>query len=216
MLKDMRFVTVLCLVVGFMVSCLQAQNVKANLVNAGSVAIRPNMDSLRSKAHSAFAYCTKHKYNTDFCLLADMNLHSGVKRLFIWSFKGDSIVASFLMGHGCCDNPWGGENSKDKPAFSNVDGSHCSSLGKYKIGERAWSDWGINVKYVLYGLDSTNSNAYERLVVLHGWDVVSDEEIFPKGTPEGWGCPTVSNNSMLIIDAKLKKSKEDVLFWMYK
>lgn len=211
----MRFVTVLCLVVSIMVSCLQAQNVKANLVGGGSVAIGPDMDSLRSKAHSAFAYCTKHKFNTNFCLLADMNLHSGVKRLFIWSFKGDSIVASFLMGHGCCNNPWGGESTKDKPAFSNVDGSHCSSLGKHKIGERAWSDWGINVKYVLHGLDSTNSNAYKRLVVLHGWDVVSDEEIFPKGTPEGWGCPTVSNNSMRIIDAIIKQSYMPVLLWVY-
>jgi hypothetical protein len=40
--------------------------------------------------------------------------------------------------------------------------------------------------------------------------VVSDEEIYPAGTPEGWGCPTISNKSFLLIDKILQKSEKPV------
>ena len=105
---------------------------------------------------------------------------------------------------------------KSDPEFSNKDGSHCYSLGKYKLCERAYSDWGINVKYVMHGLESTNNNALARTIVFHSWDQVSDNEIYPEGTPEGWGCPTISDNSFKLIDPLLKKSKQPVLMWIYK
>ena len=145
-----------------------------------------------------------------------MSVHSGMKRFFVWDFKKEKILNSFLVGHGCGDNPWSNDYSRDNPKFSNVDGSHCSSLGKYKIGEREHSDWGVNVKYVLYGLDSTNSNAFKRFIVFHSWEAVSDYEVYPDGTPEGWGCPTISNNSFKIIDPILKSSTKPVLMWIYK
>jgi len=44
---------------------------------------------------------------------------------------------------------------------------------------------------------------------------MSDEEIYPKGSPEGWGCPTVSNNAFKKIDPLLKNSKKPVLMWIY-
>ncbi|MDQ3073347.1 MAG: murein L,D-transpeptidase catalytic domain family protein [Bacteroidota bacterium] len=105
--------------------------------------------------------------------------------------------------------------SKDAPRFSNIEGSHCSSLGKYKIGERGYSAWGINIKYLLIGLEPTNRNALARTIVFHSWEKVKDEEAYPDGTPEGWGCPTISVNSMRIMYLKLKGSKSPVLMWMY-
>ncbi len=191
--------------------------VLANADETIAPATKPVADGkrLHAKATAARLFCKQEKYNTDFCLLADMSVHSGVKRLFIWSFKGDSIAAGFLVGHGCCDLPWGHDYTKDNPGFSNKDGSHCSSLGKYKIGERAYSDWGIHIKYVLHGLESTNNNAQSRYVVLHSWQEVSDEEVYPKGTPEGWGCPIVSLNSMRVLDEWLKNSPKPVLLWIY-
>jgi hypothetical protein len=45
---------------------------------------------------------------------------------------------------------------------------------------------------------------------------VSDKEIYPDGTPEGWGCPTISNNSMKITDLLLKSTEKPVLMWIYK
>lgn len=174
------------------------------------------IDKTRIKGKEALAFCKVKNFNTDFCILIDMSLHSGLNRFFIWDFNTDTISNSFLVGHGCCDNTWSFDSSKEEPAFSNKDGSHCSSLGRYKIGERGYSDWGINVKYLMHGLDSTNNNALSRFIVFHSWDKVSDEEVYPDGTPEGWGCPTVSNNSMKIIDPQLKSSKKPVLMWIYK
>ena len=169
----------------------------------------------KEKAQLALAYNKKFGFNERFCILIDMSVHSGLKRFVVWNFKKDTIVYSFLVGHGCCDNSWNDDESAAKAKFSNEDGSHCSSLGKYKIGERARSDWGVNIKYVLHGLDKTNSNAQKRFIVFHSWEVVSDEEIYPDGTPEGWGCPTISNKSFLLIDKILQKSEKPVLMWIY-
>jgi hypothetical protein len=177
--------------------------------------LKSNYDLGRKKAKEAFAYCKTKKFNTNFCVLIDMSMHSGLKRFFVWDFKKDTVLYSFLVGHGCCDNPWNNDYSKDQPRFSNQDGSHCSSLGKYKIGERAYSDWGVNVKYVLHGLEESNSNALNRYIVFHSWEVVADEEVYPSGTPEGWGCPTISNKSFMKIDPLLKASKLPVLMWIY-
>jgi hypothetical protein len=71
------------------------------------------------------------------------------------------------------------------------------------------------VNYLLHGLDKTNSAAVKREIVLHSWEVVSDRAVYPNGTPEGWGCPTISNNSFKIIDPLLKSSAKPVLMWIY-
>ncbi len=174
-----------------------------------------NIESTRTKAKQALEFCKTRDFNTNFCILIDMSLHSGIKRFIVWDFNNDTILNSFLVSHGCCDNSWKSDLTKENPKFSNIDGSHCSSLGKYKIGERAYSNWGVNVKYVLHGLESTNNNAFTRYIVFHSWEVVADEEVYPNGTPEGWGCPAISNNSFKIIDPLLKFSPKSVLMWIY-
>lgn len=169
----------------------------------------------REKAKEALTFCKSKNMDTNYCVLVDMGVHSGKYRLVLWDFKKDTFVYRMLVGHGCGANPWGEDDSKQKPSFSNVDGSHLSSLGKYKIGQRGHSDWGIGVKYLLHGLDSTNSNALARYVVLHGWDKMSEDEIYPEGSPEGWGCPTVSNSDMRRLDSVLTSLSGNVLLWMY-
>jgi len=176
---------------------------------------RVSIEKTRGKAKEAYTYCKSRNFNTNYCILIDMSLHSGVKRLFVWDFVKDTITKSFLVGHGCGDKQWGVDSTKDKPVFSNIDGSHCTSLGKYKIGSRGYSDWGIKVKYLLLGLEQSNNNALSRIIVFHSWEMVKDEEVFPEGTPEGWGCPVISNNSMRIIDPMLRSSLKPVLMWMY-
>lgn len=179
--------------------------------------LRPALDHERTArmAAEAFSFCKKNDFNQQFVLLADMRLHSGVNRLVVWDFKTDSIRWTMLVGHGCGEYPWGSDHTKENPLFSNVPESHCSSLGKYRIGERGYSSWGIGIKYLLYGLESTNSKALARTIVLHGWDQMEDTEPWPKGSPEGWGCPTVSNSSMRRLDSLLKLSERPVLLWMY-
>jgi hypothetical protein len=204
----------------FAVSCAQDKkenNADKYIPVAVPVEEKPEADlsKMKIKAEEALQFCTSKNFNTDFCILIDMSLHSGVHRFFIWDFKNKSVSGKYLVGHGCGLNSWSKDDSKDNPGFSNEDGSHLSSLGKYKLQGRGHSDWGINVKYLMHGLEETNSNALKRFIVFHSWDQMSDEEVFPKGSPEGWGCPTVSNNAMREIDPMIRNSNQPVLMWIY-
>ncbi|WP_051568420.1 murein L,D-transpeptidase catalytic domain-containing protein [Crocinitomix catalasitica] len=167
------------------------------------------------KVQEAKNYCIEKELNTQKAIFIDMTIHSGKKRLFLYDFKADSIIMSSLCAHGCCDNLWGQDETKTDPEFSNIPDSHCSSIGKYKIGKRGYSNWGINVNYKLHGLEQTNNNAYKRIIVLHSWNEVSEVETFPIGTPEGWGCPAISNQALRDLDPILEKSKKPILLWIY-
>lgn len=174
-----------------------------------------NTKTLDLKAQEALDFCKENNFNQDYCILIDMGIHSGLNRFFVYDFNKQKATMSMLVGHGCGNYPWSSDWSRNKPGFSNVDGSHLSSLGKYKIGKRAWSDWGIHVKYVLHGLEQTNSNAESRFIVFHSWEKVAEKEVYPDGTAEGWGCPTISNNNMKVLDPMLQQSKKPVLMWIY-
>lgn len=173
-----------------------------------------DMERLKHFSNEAKTFCRSNNLNNSFYILIDLKMHSGLNRFFIWDFERDTVINSFPVSHGCCKNPWGTDWTKEKALTSNNDGSHCSSVGKYKIGERGYSNWGINVKYLLHGLDLSNSNALKRDIVFHSWEKVPDAEIFPNGTPEGWGCPAISNENMRIVDKKLKNANKNVLMWV--
>lgn len=170
---------------------------------------------LEQKATEAIAFCEKNNYNTDFCILIDMKIHSGRNRMFVWNFKTKSIDKKALCAHGCGK----GDNLSTgaTPVFSNTEGSLCSSLGKYKLGIRSYSQWGINVHYKMYGLEKTNSNAYKRIIVFHSHTPMPDKEIYPQHLPMGWsfGCPVTSNKMMTYMDKKLQNSKKPTLMWIY-
>lgn len=172
-------------------------------------------NNLQDVGKEATEYCQQNDFNEEFCILIDMSIHSGKNRLFLWDMEKDSILIEALCSHGCGKKEWGSDETKTSPVFSNVPDSHCSSIGKYKIGKRGYSQWGINVNYKLHGLEETNDNAYDRVIVFHSWDMISDEETYPTGSPEGWGCPAVANSTLKKLDPYLKKSKKPVLLWMY-
>ena len=173
------------------------------------------LNQLKIKAKQSLTLCRQRGYNTRYCILIDMSLPSGVKRFAVWDFKKNDTLLTGLVSHGCGRNPWSGVWSKDKPAFSNLDGSHCTALGKYEIDNRAYSAWGIHEKYYLTGLESTNNNALARQIVFHSWEQVAENNVYPNGTPEGWGCPAISNNTMKVVDALLRKQKKRMLMWVY-
>jgi hypothetical protein len=198
------------LIIHVVISCSSGTKVKPHQEEMHEV----NFIDLKKKANELYSFSTRNNYNKDYCILIDMSIHSGLYRGFLWNFGTDTIADKFLVSHGCCAHAWSGDYTKTKPEFSNVPDSHCSSLGKYLVAERGWSGWGIHVNYKLDGLEASNSNARKRVIVLHSWDAISDEEVFPRGTPEGWGCPSVSNNTMNRLDSKLKSNKR-VIMWIY-
>lgn len=165
-----------------------------------------------TKVNSALDFCQSKGMNTDFCILIDMKIHSGKKRLFVWSFKENKIMDACVVCHGA-----GGGSTPTKPVFSNTEGSHCTSLGKYKLGIRSHSKWGINIHYKMHGLESTNNNAYKRIVVFHSHSPVPETELYPFHLPMGWslGCPVIPNKAMQRIDSMLQKAEKPVLMWIY-
>lgn len=167
-----------------------------------------------SKHTEALVFCKKKQYCEDYYFLVDLSVHSGKKRFYVYDFKQKKITDSNLVTHGSCDAFDDNDTKYEKAKFSNRNDSHCSSIGKYKVGKRDYSTWGINVKYWLEGLEETNNNAAQRVVVLHSWEAVSNVEIYPQYTPLSWGCPAVSDNFMTRLDAKLQKTGKPVLLWV--
>ncbi|WP_339833775.1 murein L,D-transpeptidase catalytic domain-containing protein [uncultured Flavobacterium sp.] len=168
-----------------------------------------------SKKHQeALTYSEANGFNENYYFLVDMSIHSGKNRFFVYDFISETITDKNLVTHGSCDKFEDNETKWEKAKFSNTKNSHCSSKGKFKIGKRDYSSWGINVKYWLQGLEPSNNNAVERVVVLHSWNAVKNKEIYPKYSPLSWGCPAVSNEFMKVLDEKLKTSEKPVLLWI--
>jgi hypothetical protein len=170
---------------------------------------------LAQKAKEALYFCQANEYNTDFCILVDMRIHSGKHRMFVYNLKKEEVERKALCAHG--QGKGDRKSTGAEPLFGNVDGSLLTSLGKYKIGIRSHSKWGINVHYKLHGLEKNNSNAFRRVVVLHSYSPVPAFELYPLHMPMGIssGCPVTDNATMSYLDAKLKKSPKPVLLWIY-
>lgn len=195
----------------FLIGCIQTNSTEEINIERSSL----DLERTKAKANEAYNFVKSSNYNTDFCILVDMSVHSGLKRFLIWDFNNNEIQDSFLVSHGCCDGRWSSDHSKENPTFSNVPNSYCSSLGKYKIGERGPSQWGVRTKYLLHGLEETNNKATQRDIVFHSWERVKDEEVYPKETVEGHGCPAISDNAFRKIDPLIKSCGKPVLMWIY-
>ena len=185
------------------------------LLSAKPSAPQIDLDRTKERAALCLKYCRQKGYNTRYCILIDMGLPSGVKRFMVWDFRRQDTLVSGLVSHGCGGDPWSGVWSKDKPTFSNAENSHCTAIGKYEITQRAYSAWGVHVKYILNGLDNTDSNALARQIVFHSWEEVPETVVYPNGTPEGWGCPAISNNTMKIVDPLIRKQTRHMVLWIY-
>lgn len=185
----------------------------ASLVCCNNTGVEPTKD-YRGKHAEALAFCTRYSFNTDYYFLIDMSIHSGKNRFFICDLKTNKITDRKLVTHGSCDALQPNTQKWEKASFSNIRDSHCTAKGKYRIGKRDYSSWGIKVKYWLHGLEPTNSNAEQRIVVLHSWSAVAADEIFPGYTPLSWGCPAVSDDFMRQLDAKLQATPKPVLLWI--
>lgn len=175
--------------------------------------------ALKKRDYAAFhkeakVFCKSEKFNENYYFLVDLSLHSGKNRFFVYDFKLNKINEQNLVTHGSCDVNGDNDVKWEKAKFSNKNDSHCSSKGKYKIGRRDSSTWGIKIKYWLHGLEESNKNAADRVVVLHSWSAVSNKEIYPKYTPLSWGCPAVSDDFMKVLDKKLQQTDKPVLLWI--
>ena len=169
---------------------------------------KPEKIKLQDYADKAKLYCKSKGYNPNECILIDMSLPSGKNRIFEYDMKNDSILSEGLVAHGSCNY-----NFLTNPKFSNVAGCGCTALGKYKIGNKYVGRFGT--AYKLYGLDSSNSNAYKRNIVFHSYYMVPDKETDPLPICNSLGCAMTSTNYLTILSKKIDASAKPVLLWIF-
>lgn len=164
-------------------------------------------EKLMRKAAAAKIFVERKGYNDKVCFLIDMSLSSGQNRFFVYDLAKDSVRNSGLVAHGNCFEYW-----LEGRRYSNVVGSGCTSLGKYKIGNSYTGKWGYS--YKLHGLDTSNNNAFERTVVLHSHSCIPETEV-SDDICQSNGCPTVSPALLVELKKIVNHSSKPLLLWIY-
>ncbi|MGH2647535.1 MAG: murein L,D-transpeptidase catalytic domain-containing protein [Ginsengibacter sp.] len=153
-------------------------------------------------------FASDKKFSRKFIFFVDMSLPSGKNRFFVYDLAKDSIVKTSLVAHGS-----GNSGFSITPKFSNQKESSCTALGKYRIGKSYAGRFGT--AYKLYGLDSSNSNAFSRYIVLHSYSCVPEQETYPLPICNSRGCPMVSLSFLKQLENIINRSKEPVLLWIF-
>jgi hypothetical protein len=169
---------------------------------------RKSLSRLHKRACEVRMFAQKNGYSTRYCFMLDMRVHSGQKRFFVYDLSRDMVVFSGLVAHGSCE-----QAPAKKVSFSNNPGSGCTSIGLYKVGCAYNGQYGRS--YRLHGLESSNSNAFTRAVVLHAYSCVPEQECYPKPICNSLGCPMVAPAFFKKLSAIIDKSKKPILLWIY-
>lgn len=145
--------------------------------------------------------------DANYLCIVNFGKHSGEERFFIYNVRNKKYEYSGLVQHGN-----GKGNTASKPKFSNVIGSNCSSLGLYKITcKDNMHSWPGAPCFRMVGLDSTNSNAMARGILIHPslTRTLMPFEVWGLDLPLTWesqGCFAVSCNTMYEISKRFKKN----------
>ncbi len=165
---------------------------------------------LKEKVAGLDSYVQSNNFNPEYCFLVDMSVPSGKKRFFVYNIKKEAVEYSALVSHGSGSYKPG---CNDQLIFSNMPNSNATSLGKYKIGQAYKGAYGLS--YRLHGLDSSNSNAFHRAIVLHSDVNVPQAERYPRHIFESAGCPAVSREFLAEIGKYIRTSDKPILLWIY-
>ena len=123
--------------------------------------------------------------------VADMSQPSTARRLYVFDLEEKKLVLRTLVAHGS------GSGDLMAERFSNRHGSHQTSLGLYRVGQRIISPK-HGAALVLDGLDrGVNDQARAREVIIHAAAYVSDAFVARHGRlGRSWGCPAVPREDM--------------------
>ena len=114
-------------------------------------------------------------WRRDIAGIADFGVHSALPRFHFANLESGT-VQSFRVAHGTGSDP---EHDGWLKWFSNEPGSNATSRGAYVSWEWYTGRYGTSVR--LGGLDPDNSNALDRLIVLHAAAYARPEHV------ERWG-----------------------------
>jgi hypothetical protein len=133
-------------------------------------------------------------WRSDIAAIADYGLHSSQPRLHFANLEAGT-VKSFLVAHGLGSDP---EHTGWLQSFSNQVGSNATSRGAYLTCEWYTGKYGTSIRLV--GLDSDDSNALPRAIVMHPATYVSEEHI------ERWGVLGRSNGCVAMSEANFNEA----------
>jgi hypothetical protein len=185
--------------------------IKKNLIMTHSSTVEKKIttERLNKQVKSIKAFVAKNTaYNSEIAFFIDMKIMSGQNRFFVYNLKENKIADQGLVAHGS-----GSETGIDgQLKFSNVPDSNTTSLGKYSIGNHYYGKFGK--AYKLYGLDKTNSKAFDRFIVLHYFSKVPYE---PQLEPicNSLGCPMVNEKYFNRIEKIIDGSEKKILLALY-
>lgn len=157
------------------------------------------------KIAEAFQFCRQNGLNDQFAVFVDFGLPSGLPRYMVYDFKEKEVVYRCMCASGL---------AKDR--YSNQPGSHLSSLGKYRITNELYRmSIGID-GIVVDGLETSNSNARNRKILIHYSKVLNrmPKSIFPLpiiGKNISWGCFCINEEGV----KKTQSLNKPMLLWVY-
>ena len=161
-------------------------------------------------------YCRKKDLSENYVIVVDYSKPSGKHRFFVCDLKKEKIIASSLCAHGS-----GRGSTMVNPVFSNEVGSNCSSLGHYKItGRHKMSSLGLP-SFRLQGLDTSNSNAMKRGILIHSAKLVSYCRLgiyhfyLPLDKRISSGCFAIDIDMMDIVGDLVDKEKKPILLYAF-
>ena len=170
------------------------------------VALDPNLNADVARRAVDAMYCAMAQgLAVDKVIVVDMNVASSQKRLWAFDLKDQSrplLVINERVAHGS-----GSDRNRDGKAdkFSNVQNSHMTSLGLYKISERykGKNGWSRRLDGMLAHF---NGKARQRAVVMHPSKYVSEQRV---GNSQG--CPAVNQATM---DTLEKAGLSNTVLWI--
>lgn len=180
----------------FIISCSKTQSQQSRVI-LPETRISEIKDFLKGK-----------NYNQEVAVFINFKTHSGKYRYFVYDLKNNKILQKAIVSHGS------GSIISNSSAlkFSNKEGSYQSSLGKYEIRESYRGKFGKS--YRLQGLDSTNSNAMQRAIVLHSYYCIPDKE---SANPAclSLGCPMLSKVAFNETAKYIDHSKKPIVLYAF-
>lgn len=136
----------------------------------------------------------------------DYSLPSNQKRLWTFNIRTNKLYFHEFVAHGS------GSGKLMATSFSNILGSHQTSIGLYRTQNVYKGKYGPALH--LKGLEpGFNDNAFRRHIVLHGSAYVGQRFTDRYGyTGRSWGCPVVNKN---LVGKITNTIKDGSLLLMY-
>lgn len=145
--------------------------------------------------------------DADRLAVIDYSLPSSEPRLWVFDLAHEALLFEELVSHGR------GSGNALASRFSNTPESHQSSLGLFRTMNTYYGRNGYSLR--LEGLETgVNHLAYDRAIVMHGADYVSESFIEQTGRlGRSLGCPAVRQEVSYPLIDSLKE--EQYLFAYY-